>query len=79
LGSWLNYKYRTRRVCHNDKQTGKTITEIRTPDKEDTDLIFPLYQSKEAPNPRNLYFEFAKLFAKTLDSMCKGDRGGRSR
>jgi integrase len=79
LVSWLNYKYRTRRVCYNDKQTGKTITEIRTPDKEDTDLIFAVYQSKEAPNPKNLYFEFAKSFAKTLDSKGKGDRGGRSR
>jgi integrase len=80
LVSWLNYKYRTRRVCHNDTQTGKTITEIRTPEREDTDLIFAVYQSKEAPNPRNLYFEFAKLFAKTLDSMGKGDRedGGGS-
>src|SRR6187200_534621 len=28
LISWLSYKYRTRRVCHNDAQTGKTITEI---------------------------------------------------
>ena len=80
LVSWLNYKYRTRRVCYNDKQTGKTITENRTPEKEDTDLIFALYQSREAPNPKNLYFEFAKSFARTLDSMGKGDRedGGGS-
>ena len=71
---WLNYKYRTRRVCYKDKQTGKTITEIRTPEKEDTDLLFAVYQNKEAPNPTILYFEFAKSFAKTLDSMGKGDR-----
>ena len=74
LISWLNYKYRSRRVCYKNKQTGKTITEIRTPEKEDTDLIFALYQNKEAPNPNNLYFEFGKFFAKTLDSMGKGDR-----
>jgi hypothetical protein len=74
LMSWLNYKYRTRRVCHNDTQTGKTITEIRTPERKDTDLIFAVYQDREVPNPRNLYFEFAKSFAKTLDSMGKGDR-----
>jgi integrase len=74
LTSWLNYKYRTRRVCYKNKQTGKTITEIRTPEREDTDLIFAVYQNKEAPNPRILYFEFAKSFAKTLDSMGKGDR-----
>jgi integrase len=74
LTTWLAYKYRTRRVCYKDKQTRKTITVIRTPDKKDTDLIFAVYQSKEAPNPKNLYFEFAKFFAKTLDSMGKGDR-----
>jgi hypothetical protein len=74
LNPWLNYKYRTRRVCYKDKQTGKTITEHRTPDKEESDLVFAVYQSKGAPNPNNLYFEFAKLFAKTLDSMGKGSR-----
>jgi integrase len=74
LTTWLAYKYRTRRVCYKHKQTGKTIAHIRTPERKDTDLIFAIYQSGEAPNPKNLYFEFAKLFAKTLDSMGKGDR-----
>jgi hypothetical protein len=27
LKSWLDYKYRTRRVCYQDKQKGKAITE----------------------------------------------------
>ena len=31
LKSWLDYKYRTRRVCYQDKLKGKTITEYRTP------------------------------------------------
>ena len=31
---WLEYKYRTRRVCSKDKQTGKLIDEYRTPEKE---------------------------------------------
>jgi integrase len=74
LNSWLNYKYRTRRVCHKDEQTGKTITEIRTPEREEFDLVFAVYQSKEAPDPQNLYFEIVKFFGKTLDSMGKGDR-----
>jgi hypothetical protein len=43
-------------------QTDKTITEIRTPERKDTDLIFAVYQDREVPNPRNLYFEFAKFF-----------------
>jgi hypothetical protein len=74
LNSWLTYKYRTRRVCYKDKQTGKTITEQRTPDKKESDLAFAVYQSKEAPNPQNLYFEIVRFFGKTLDSMGKGSR-----
>ena len=74
VNSWLSYKYRTRRVCHRDDQSGKTITEHRTPQKKESDLVFAVYQSKDAPNPRNLYFELVKHFEKTLDSMGKGDR-----
>ena len=44
LTSWLMYKYRTRRVCYKDEQTGKTITEYRTPEKRESDLVFALYQ-----------------------------------
>jgi integrase len=51
LKSWLEYKHRTRRVCHQDKQKGKTITEYRTPDKKDTDLVFAVYHDKNTPNP----------------------------
>ena len=40
LKSWLDYKYRTRRISYQDKQTGKYITEFRTPDKNSNDLIF---------------------------------------
>jgi integrase len=29
LKSWLDYKHRTRRVCYQDKQKGKVITEYR--------------------------------------------------
>jgi integrase len=74
LTSWLNYKYRTRRVCRKDKQTEKTISEHRTPDKKESDLVFTVYQSKEAPNPQNLYFDVVRHFGKTLDSMGKGSR-----
>ena len=38
LNSWLTYKYRTRRVCYKDERTGKTTTEIRTPEKQQSDL-----------------------------------------
>src|ERR671927_249193 len=39
LNSWLNYKYRTRRVCYKDEQTRKTITEVRTSEKKEFDLV----------------------------------------
>jgi integrase len=79
LNSWLNYKYRTRRVCHRDegqkgKGLGKTITEYRTPEKRESDLIFAVYQNTKTPVPISIYADLAKSFAKTLDRMNKGDR-----
>lgn len=73
LASWLDYKYRTRRVCYPNN-IGKIITEYRTPEKKETDLIFSVYQSTNNPNPDNLYTDFRTSFAKTLDRMGKGAR-----
>jgi integrase len=72
LKSWLDYKYRTRRVCHQDKQNGKVVTEYRTPNKKDIDLVFAVYQDKERPNPEYLYDDLCNSFGKTLDRMNKG-------
>ena len=72
LKQWIEYKYRTRRVCY--KAQGKTITEYRTPDRNDNDLIFSVYQDREKPDPRMLYFDLARSFGKTLDRMGKGTR-----
>ena len=33
IKKWLDYKYRTRRICYRDKKTGKLIDEYRTPEK----------------------------------------------
>ena len=74
LKSWLDYKHRTRRVCHQDKQMGKTITEYRTPDKKDTDLVFAVYQTSGTANPDILYNDLRKSFANTLDRSGKGER-----
>src|SRR6266487_1892036 len=53
LKQWLEYKYRTRRVCHKDDQKGgKTITEYRTPERDDNDLVFAVYQDRNNPIPR---------------------------
>ncbi|MFZ0513671.1 MAG: hypothetical protein WAM14_18840, partial [Candidatus Nitrosopolaris sp.] len=66
--------YRTRRICHQDKQKGKTITEFRTPNKKDTDLVFAVYQDKKTPNPDSLYDDLGRSFGKTLDRSGKGDK-----
>jgi integrase len=73
LSSWLNYKYRSRRVCHSNSR-GKTVTEYRTPNKNETNLIFSVYQSIKNPNPDYLYTDLSISFAKTLDRMGKGAR-----
>jgi len=71
----LDYKYRTRRVCYKDeREGGKTITEYRTPNKIDTDLIFAAYQHKINPYPISLYTNLVRSFEKTLDRMGKGTR-----
>jgi integrase len=74
LKSWLDYKHRTRRVCHQDKQKGKTITEYRTPDKKDTDLVFAVYQDRRTPKLKSLYDDLRNSFGDTLDRLGKGDR-----
>jgi integrase len=74
LKSWLDYKYRTRRVCYKSEQKGKTITEYRTPSKKETDLVFAVHQDKKMPAPLSLYNDLMKSFGKTLDRMGKGTR-----
>jgi integrase len=78
LKLWLDYKYRTRRISHNNLKNrtskNKTITEYRTPAKDDTDLFFAVYQNKDHPKPLSLYQDLVGSFAKTLDRMGKGAR-----
>jgi hypothetical protein len=78
LKLWLDYKYRTRRVSYNNMQNAssknRTITEYRTPAKDDSDLVFAVYQNKITPKIISLYQDLVKSFAKTLDRMGKGVR-----
>jgi integrase len=74
LKSWLDYKYRTRRVFYKDRQNGKTISDYRSPTKKHTDLIFAVYQDAERPNYLWLYKVLLKIFQKTLDRIGKGTR-----
>jgi integrase len=75
LKQWFDYKYRSRRVCYKNNQTaGKTITEYRTPERDDNDLVFAVYQDRNNPVPKMIYYDLAKSFGKTLDRMGKGTR-----
>ena len=74
LKSWLDYKYRTRRVCHKGEQDGKTISEYRSPTKNNTDLVFAVYQDIDKPNYLWLYNDLLKSFQLTIDRIGKGAR-----
>ena len=70
---WIDYKYRKRRICHKDKETGENITEYRTPEKKPNELIFSLYQT-DNPRPEIMYNNVGAFFAKTLDRIGMGLR-----
>jgi integrase len=72
LRDWLQYKYRTRRVCHVDQDKSRTITEYRTPTKYDNDLIFSAYGTEK---PGSIYDNIDMQFGKTLDRIGKGYTG----
>ena len=86
---WLDYKYRTRRICNRDKKTGQLIDEYRTPEKDPNHLVFSLRYShninKNINNknkkdiftrskPQNSYYNMVNLFEKTLDRIGMGSR-----
>ena len=89
IKKWLDYKYRTRRVCGRDKQTGKLTDEYRTPDKNMDDLVFSIRNYKTSSNinrhkrnfnrspgskPQNIYHNIVALFDKTLDRIGMGSK-----
>ncbi|MGC2598519.1 MAG: site-specific integrase, partial [Nitrososphaeraceae archaeon] len=74
LKVWLDYKYRTRRVCYRDRQDGKTISVYRSPTRNETDLVFAVYQNTEHANYIWLYKDLLKSFQRILDRIGKGAR-----
>jgi integrase len=65
--TWLDYKYRTRRICYIDKDTDKTVTEHRTPKKNPDDLVFAVNIRSDYPGIPSLYCDLVTTFDKTLD------------
>jgi hypothetical protein len=75
LKIWLDYKYRKRRICYKNKETGESINGYRNPEKNQNEFIFSLYQTdNHKPNPEILYGNLASIFAKTLDRIGMGSR-----
>ncbi|MGI9009744.1 MAG: tyrosine-type recombinase/integrase [Nitrososphaeraceae archaeon] len=83
---WLEFKYRTRRVCNRDKNTGEFIDEYRTPKKDINEFVFSVRQphnyndKKDADDgdssyrPRHFYNNLVTAFDKTLDRNNMGFR-----
>jgi integrase len=70
---WIDYKYRKRRICYKDKETEKTITEYRIPEKKSNELLFSITKA-DKPRPEILYVNLATVFARTLDRIGMGKR-----
>jgi integrase len=73
LKSWIEFKYRTRRICSQNKKSGKYLSENRTPQRNDDDLIFTS-RKYDSVEPKHIYMDLCHHFEKTLDRMGKGAR-----
>jgi integrase len=69
LTKWLEFKYRTRRVCYTDKNTGKSLKEYRTPQKNVNDFVFSVRNNnnESIDGPKHFYANLVTQFEKTLD------------
>jgi integrase len=75
LKSWLQYNFRSRRICRFNDKTGKTITGYKTPIRDEKDLMFSVNRNNQlAHSPRIIYNTLLQVFGKTLDRMGKGER-----
>jgi integrase len=77
LGTWLEYKFRTRRISYYDNNIGKSVSEYRTPSKVDSDLVFSMHASSRGYLTvaiNSLYVELASAFGKTLERIGRGQR-----
>jgi integrase len=73
--NWLQFKYRERRVSYYDKNSGNSISEKRTPARDNNDLIFSVRKSKSYKKTSfTMYSEMALAFSKNLDRIGLGER-----
>jgi integrase len=72
ISLWLEYKYRTRRICSKDEKSDKTLIEYKTLERNDHNLLFSVNRTNA--DIQGLYNQFAANFGKTLDRMGNGKR-----
>jgi integrase len=71
LDTWLNYKYRERKIKSLNRTTGKWETRVLKPVKSDTDYVFMQYYDKKtiSPNPKRNYSSIRSRFAEILKKL----------
>jgi integrase len=77
LKSWLEYKYRTRRICFYNTISGKSISEYRTPLKREGDLLLSMNASSKgyvSVSIMSLYRGLVSAFGRTLERLGIGQR-----
>ena len=82
IKKWIEYKYRERRICYKDKETGKSVEEYRTPQKDVKDFLFSVRQIEDDDSNNtnssnrinNFYTTLVLQFEKTLDRNGMGSR-----
>jgi integrase len=82
IKKWIEYKYRERRICYKDKETGKSVEEYRTPQKDVNDFLFSVRQNNDydsnntnsSKRINNFYTTLVLQFEKTLDRNGMGSR-----
>lgn len=71
LKAWIDYKHRARRVCHSDTISRKCTTSMRTPERNESDLIFA---ARESISVHNVYINLCLGFERVLDRLHMGQK-----
>jgi integrase len=72
LQSWLNYKYRTRKVItYNDSRSKRTQVTIKNPIRQEDEFIFSSKYGKDniESSVKGMYITLVAVFEKALDRM----------
>ena len=72
MESWLDYKYRIKRVQIYNRSTKKRSNKYAATKRDDNDLVFAVFKTMSKAN--SIYSQLCRDFEKTLDRMGMGSR-----